>query len=250
MSEPSAPTPAEVAPFFRRRKPGVEYSSPEAAEVVDLSALEQTLRTHYPDLLWLLGQIGIDSLSTLLHQWTQDLGGRNVEALFAGRLSTQGLIEAWTHHLRMQTSVRGFNPIATLILENHLSIEASQVAPRLPVRMTWDKTLHVCRQQVGIAVYDHAREVNWRRPFVYSRGLRLAREYFRSVVSSEHLTAPGKRHQFLGKLGVSTALISRFEQVSVGELEEAADALHRSMESGNPVHVAMPYLLEILVRSY
>lgn len=120
----------------------------------------------------------------------------------------------------------------------------------LPPGMDYLKTIQVSRERAAIALHDHAREVNWRRPVVYLAALQLARSYLRSVVSDRSLTHPDHMHEFTGRLGVSTLLIGRLIDVSYRELSEAAVWLSRSMNEGNSSPAAAAYWLEAKCRMF
>jgi RNA:NAD 2'-phosphotransferase (TPT1/KptA family) len=219
----------------------------DSARSTDLEALERLFRSTCPDLPWILAQLGVDALRSRLNDWTGKAGEDAVNALLRDDTNPRRIIEFWQHHL---DSARQMEPLEMLVFERRFSHDARTIAPQLNPRFNFEKTLHVCRQHTGIALYDYAKDIGWRRPFVFTRILRLARDYFRAVVAADHLVNSFSRHQFLGKTGVATILISRFEPVTEDDLDEAIRYMRKSIEHGNPTDDAMPYLFEALIRYY
>lgn len=106
------------------------------------------------------------------------------------------------------------------------------------------KTLHTARERAFIAIDRYARDMSTLRPEICVRALKIARNYCRHVVANIDITNQDKRNFFLGKLGVNTVLIGRFEPVDARDWTEARKALRRSIALGNSAREAYAYLLE------
>jgi RNA:NAD 2'-phosphotransferase (TPT1/KptA family) len=198
------------------------------------------------DLEWIVDQLGMTSLADALQNHFVEGESSPLASLLTVGTSAAEVIALWKGYLNS----RDLKVLEMLAFERWFSAHPAALAAELPGGMQFDKTLHVCRQHVGIALYEHAREMNWRRPFVFSRTLSLAREYLRRVVEERHLTNEHTRGQFLGKAAVATVLISRFETCDELRLRESLRLLDESMSLGNPVPDAMPYYLEGAARLY
>ncbi|WP_169736532.1 RNA 2'-phosphotransferase [Promicromonospora kroppenstedtii] len=168
-----------------------------------------------------------------------EMDGVRFASLLADAATPESLVADWQRGLDMTLSVT-----EAVLFEAKLSVGARLVVDRLPGGMTYLKTLHTARERAAIAVYDLAREVNWRRPVLFVHALRVARGYLRDVVGHIDLTPEPRRHQFTGRLGVATVLAARFDHPVSGDIEEAISALLRSLEQGNDPATAVPYLLE------
>lgn len=153
----------------------------------------------------------------------------------------------WRDHL---VSHKDRMLIEELLFEHWLSQQAPVIASKLGQGFRYDKTLHMCRQYVALGLYDHAKDINWRRPIVFTRTLKLASAYLKDVVASGDLDRPEIQYHYSGRLGVATVFISRFETVTENELRAAVEILSSSLTIGNPVADALPYLLEAHIRLY
>ncbi|RYF30517.1 MAG: hypothetical protein EOO23_04965, partial [Comamonadaceae bacterium] len=131
-----------------------------------------------------------------------------------------------------------------LLFETYFSTGAPIITPLLPGGMKYFKTLQVVRERTAIALHDYAREINWRRPVLFVQILKVARGFLRDVVGHPELTREEFRREFTGRLGVTSVLIGRFEQIDRQDAEEALQALKLSLEQGNSADTAVPYLLE------
>lgn len=149
------------------------------------------------------------------------------------------VVSQWETALQCRLSVA-----EAVLFEAAISAGPELIMKALGPRMRYLKTLHTARERAAIAVYDYARDANWRRPVLFVRALRVARGYLRAVVGQEGLSAEKSRRAFSGRLGVSTVLISRFDDVTEREIVEAISALERSLAQGNDPTSALPYLLE------
>ncbi|MDX6256638.1 MAG: hypothetical protein QOJ11_2972 [Frankiales bacterium] len=242
-SAPTRPTPLTVARLHdarRRRSPAREAV---AMRDSDIAAL---IRVALPRIAWLLEQVGIP-LEEGLAAWLSRGQREHVVRMCTAKPTARDVVAAWVAHLE---SAEKFTLLASLVFEHHLSMGASEIPRRLPRRFTYEKTLHVVRQRVAITLHDQAREINWRRPVVFVRALKLARHYLRDVVASEELTQEFNAREFTGRLGVTTILISRFEDVSLADLQEAQDCLFRSLSQGNSEAAVIPYCIEGALRFY
>ncbi|KQP63776.1 hypothetical protein ASF47_17520 [Nocardioides sp. Leaf285] len=171
------------------------------------------------------------------------------EIRFAGLLEgvTEAAANAWTAILRweLQPSVA-----EALLIEALATQDPRGFTTALGPGLTYLKTTHVIRTRAAIGLHDYAREINWRRPILYVTALKAARSFLRQCVSDESLARPDLRKEFTGRLGVSTALIGRFEPTEIDDVNEAVVALVNSLEQGNDPVAALPYLVELLCRQY
>lgn len=149
------------------------------------------------------------------------------------------LVDAWRVALDANLSVS-----EAILFEAMMASGAAAFAQRLPRSMTYLKTLHTARERASIALYDYARDINWRRPVLFVQAMSVARGYLRDVVGHARLTPENRWREFTGRLGVATVLISRFSDVTQLEIVEATTALRRSLDEGNDRASAVPYLLE------
>jgi len=245
------PTPGDIARRLRRSFGEVPRSTSPASRplpriVVNTLEAAAELADEAKDLEWIVDQLGMTSLADALQAHFVEGRPSALATLLSVGTSATEVIALWKKHLHS----RDFTFLEMLAFERWFSAHPTALADALPGNMQFDKTLHVCRQHVGIALYEHARELNWRRPFVFARTLSLAREYLQRVVEEDHLTNEHTRGQFLGKGAVATVLISRFENCEEQRLRDALGLLDKSMSLGNPAPDAMPYYLEGATRLY
>jgi RNA:NAD 2'-phosphotransferase (TPT1/KptA family) len=248
MDGAAVPTPMDVARRLRQkygkaRNPG---TVPSPRIVVNARETAAELADEAKDLEWIVDQLGMISLADALEAHFAEGEPSPLATLLGVGTSAAEVIALWRQHLHH----RDLTVLEMLAFERWFSAHPEAVAAGLPGGMQFDKSLHVCRQHVGIALYEHARELNWRRPFVFTRTLSLAREYLQRVVEEDHLTNEHTRSQFLGKTAVATVLISRFENCEEQRLRDALRLLDESMSLGNPAPDAIPYYLEAATRLY
>ena len=250
-------TPVDVARRIARRRAmdgdGGKQREPVAPSTIE--DLETSLRVLCPELPWLLKQLGVSSVPHVIQQWVARRDHNWVQELLSVHTTGNAIAEKWRIHLerlsRTDELVR--DPmilVEELVFEYWLSYRAASVSQSLSRRFQYDKTLHVSRQHVALCLYNEAREVTWRRPFVFTRALQIAHTYLRDITDNANLTNPDTRYQFAGRLGVAVILVSRFEPVSEVDLREAVEVLLSSVAQGNPALDAVPYILEGMIRLY
>jgi RNA:NAD 2'-phosphotransferase (TPT1/KptA family) len=243
-------TPADVAKRIAARR-GLQHRSQDLPGVADQSATDDPaarLRLLCPELPWLLKQLGISNVSEVINEWVRRRNHDWVSQLLSMQSTGHDIAEKWQIHMARGAS--NFILIEEFIFEYWLSTRASLVALNLPKRYQYDKTLQVCRQRVALSLYAEAREVTWRRPFIYTRALKISNAYLHELTENSDLTSPEARHQFAGRLGVAVVLIARFENVPEDDLREAVEKLLSSVTLGNPASEAVPYILEGMIRLY
>ncbi|MDI6104083.1 RNA 2'-phosphotransferase [Actinoplanes sp. NEAU-A12] len=248
------PTPGDVARRLQRTSSKAPRNvaaapSPPPRIVINPQETAAELADDAKDLEWIVDQLGMTSLANALQAHFTEGKPSPLATLLGAGTSAAEVIALWRQHLQDREH-RGLTVLEMLAFERWFSAHPAAVAAGLPGGMQFDKSLHVCRQHVGIALYEHARELNWRRPFVFTRTLSLAREYLQRVVAEDHLANEHTRSQFLGKAAVATVLISRFENCEEQRLRDAIGLLDESMSLGNPALDAMPYYLEAATRLY
>lgn len=167
--------------------------------------------------------------------------GVRFECLLEDAPRASDVVDAWSRVLHEEM---GITVSEALLLEAYCSTGSVVIPPLLPGRLKYLKTLQVIRERTSIALHDYAREINWRRPVLCVRILKVERGYLRDVVGHAELTREEYRREFTGRLGVSTVLIGRFETVDRQDATEAVKALRLSLEQGNSAEEAVPYLLE------
>ncbi|MGC4866451.1 RNA 2'-phosphotransferase [Micromonospora sp. DT53] len=243
------PTPGDVARRIRQRSDTAlrNRATPLPPRiVVNPREAAAEFADEAKDLEWIVDQLGMTSLASALEDHFVEGEPSSLATLLGIGTSAPEVVALWRQHLQHGD----LSVLEMLAFERWFSAHPDAVASALPGGMQFDKSLHVCRQHVGIALYEHARELNWRRPFVFTRTLSLAREYLRQVVEEHHLTNEHTRGQFLGKAAVATVLISRFENCEEQQLRDALNLLDESMRLGNPAQDAVPYYLEATIRLY
>ncbi|WP_284328083.1 hypothetical protein [Demequina litorisediminis] len=152
------------------------------------------------------------------------------------------LVREWKAALGADLSVA-----EALHFEALFAAGAADISEALPPNMSYLKTLHTIRERAALALYDYAREINWRRPVLFVRALAVARGYLRDVVGHSDLTSAARRKEFTGRLGVATVLAARFSTASPSEVSEAIYTLTESLKQGNDPASAVPYLIEAAV---
>lgn len=145
---------------------------------------------------------------------------------------------------RVLDEAMGTTVSEAVLLEAYFSAGSAVIPSLLTGGLRYLKTLQVIRERASIALHDYAREINWRRPVLFVRILKVARGYLRDVVGHAELTREEFRREFTGRLGVTTVLIGRFEAIDNRDAAEAVRALRLSLEQGNSAEEAVPYLLE------
>ncbi|MFK4112075.1 RNA 2'-phosphotransferase [Streptomyces sp. NPDC002176] len=208
--------------------------------------LADLLERNYPEVVQLLRWVGCESLDDLMSEWIQCRGAAWVHKVLDGSGDPGFAFIAWKDVLdaRDQTLL----VLEAFVFEGNMCRFASFAATSMPVRMRYDKTLHVVRQRLALSLWGHALSVNWRRPVVFCRALRLARTYLAHVVGDSELTDTRSKLQFSGRLGQAAVMLARFEPVGVGELGASAEQFRVSITEGNPASDAVPYLLECYLR--
>ncbi|GAA3216998.1 RNA 2'-phosphotransferase [Oerskovia jenensis] len=164
------------------------------------------------------------------------------EFLLADHVRASDLVDYWGQVLRES---RESSLVDLILVEFWFSIGVAKVVDALPWPLTYSKTLLTIRQRVGLALYSHAQGVNWRRPVHFVALLRIARAYLRDAVGNQAELREDYRKEFTGRLGVSTALMSRFDEISLRDLNEAKTALRESIVQGNDDVAAHEYLTEV-----
>lgn len=163
---------------------------------------------------------------------------------FAALLATDPnpieIVDAWTACLTSKKATVA----ESLLIEYYISVGGACIAQALPRRLKYVKSILTIRQRVAIALHNYARQINWRRPVLFTAVLKLARTYLRDAKLFEDWTREDLRKEFNGRLGVATVLISRFEPVHLWEAWEAFESLEESLAQGNDPSSAVPYLLE------
>lgn len=159
------------------------------------------------------------------------------------RVSPEALVDVWT-------SILDGKIVATttdlLFIEFWASIGYPQVRAALSrgvKRFKYTQTLFAIRKRVAFAMYDYAREMNWRQPVAFVSALKVARAYLRDAAGHDGFGSQKDYGQFTGKLGVATILIAGFEAIAEDEANEAFEALQASLDHGNDPVSALPYLL-------
>ncbi len=197
---------------------------------------------HCPELVSLLHWLGC-TLDETFSEWIRLRGAPWVSTLVNPQTPARRIFELWQEFLGDDS-----RPLLELLVFEHVFCQPAATTQSLPPRMHFAKTLHVVRQRIATKLHQHALDVTWQRPTVFSRALRLAEVYLAAVVSDSELTSVHARHQFSGRLGQGPVLVSRFESVSTAELSRSAGLIRRSIEEGNKVTDAVPYLLEGFLR--
>ncbi|MFF2617112.1 RNA 2'-phosphotransferase [Kitasatospora sp. NPDC058046] len=200
------------------------------------------LEKHCPELVTLLHWLGC-SLDETLSEWIQFRGAPWVSTIVNLQTPARRIFELWQEFLGDDS-----RPLLELLVFEHGFCRPAATSQGLPPGMHFAKTLHVVRQRIGTKLHQHALDVTWQRPTVFSRALRLAEVYLDAVVSDSELTSANARHQFSGRLGQGAVLLSRFEPVGTAELSRSVGLIRRSIEEGNKVTDAVPYLLEGFLR--
>ncbi|MFD8694988.1 RNA 2'-phosphotransferase [Kitasatospora purpeofusca] len=228
-------TPLELA---RRTPPPVSCLSEEEIRL--------TLAERCPKLVNLLHWLGC-SLDADLPGWVQLRGTQWVSTVVNPQTPARQVFKLWKELLDDTERTTRMNLLEVLVFE-HNFCQPGAAAQRLPDGMHFAKTLHVVRQWIGTLLHHHALEVNWQRPTVFCRALRLAEVYLEAVVGDHELTKAGGRHQFTGRLGQGPVLLSRFEAVDSASLSRSVELIRTSIADGNKVSDAVPYLMEGLLR--
>ncbi|MEU2582562.1 RNA 2'-phosphotransferase [Streptomyces avermitilis] len=216
--------------------------SPAPSEPTLTALLEQ----RFPEVVQLLRWVGCESLDDWMSIWVQHRGTGWVYEVLDAERDPAGVITAWKAVLDARD--QAILVLESLVFESNLCRFAAEASAQMPSRLRYDKTLHVVRQRVALSLWDHALSINWWRPFVFCRALRLARTYLVHVVRDHALTEGSSRFQFSGRLGQATVLLARFEQVGAADLESSAAHIRASITEGNPAEDAVPYLLECYLR--
>ncbi|WP_037681043.1 RNA 2'-phosphotransferase [Streptomyces griseus] len=241
-------TPLDVA--RRATKPGrkiVPSTQPTSLRPApSKQVLNELLEQRYPEVVQLLRWIGCDSLDALMGEWIQRRGADWVHGVLDADSDPTLVLTAWKDVLNAYD--QSILVLEAFVFECNLCRFAAQAATSMPARMRYAKTLHVVRQRVALSLWDHALSINWRRPVVFCRALRLARAYLVHVVADSDLTDTRSKLQFSGRLGQAAVLLARFEQVGVADLEASAEQFRVSIVEGNPAADAVPYLLECYLR--
>ncbi|MFC7471830.1 hypothetical protein ACFQVA_36390 [Actinomadura keratinilytica] len=148
------------------------------------------------------------------------------------------VLAAWKDVLRSDD--QAISVLESLVFETNMGRFAARASTRMPGGMRYAKTLHVVRQRVALSLWEHALSVNWRRPVVFCRSLRLARTYLTAVVANHALTDEKSRFQFSGRLGQAAVLLARFEPVGTADLEASAEQFRMSVAEGTPPRTPCP----------
>ncbi|MCG5122572.1 RNA 2'-phosphotransferase [Streptomyces sp. T7(2022)] len=235
------------------RRPGRDALStfvpPQASEKdppPPVEALTGLLEDRYPEVVRLLGWIGCGSPAELVTAWAHGRGAGWVWRVLDAESEPGQVLAAWKDVLRSDD--QAISVLESLVFETNMGRFAARASTRMPGGMRYAKTLHVVRQRVALSLWEHALSVNWRRPVVFCRSLRLARTYLTAVVANHELTDEKSRFQFSGRLGQAAVLLARFEQVGTADLEASAEQFRMSVAEGNPAADAVPYLLECYLR--
>ncbi|WP_079187097.1 RNA 2'-phosphotransferase [Streptomyces sp. TSRI0107] len=235
---------ARRAAWPRQRTVASAAPAPEPGpSVPELTAL---LEQRYPEVVHLLRWIGCESFDDLMGEWVQHRGAAWVGGVLDAGGDPGRIATAWKDVLDARS--RSILVLESFVFESNLCRYAARAATSMPGRMHYDKTLHVVRPRTALSLWDHALSINWRRPVVFCRALRLARTYLVHVVGDSELTDAGSKLQFSGRLGQAAVLLARFEQVGVADLEASAEQFQVSIVEGNPAQDAVPYLLECYLR--
>lgn len=193
-------------------------------------------------LLWL----GYDSIDEAIREWVRHRDRSWVSKVVTVPQGTERLFRQWRDVLN--DSVSSALAFEALVFESNLCRLAAEAAQNRPPGMHYAKTLHVVRQRVALTLWERALDINWERPVVFCRVLRLARVYLASIVNDSGQTDGQSRYQFSGRLGQCSVLLARFEPVSTADLQESARQIDHSIQEGNSVEDAVPYLLESYLR--
>ncbi len=204
------------------------------------------MEQEFPELAHLLLWIGYDSLDEAIRDWVRLRSRSWVSSVVIVPQGTKTLFQQWRDVLG--DSVSSALAFEALVFESNLCRLAAQAAQNRYPGMHYAKTLHVVRQRVALCLWAMALQINWRRPVVFCRLLRLTRVYLADIVHNSSQTDSQGRYQFSGRLGQSSVLIARFEPVSNADLQESAKQIDHSILEGNSAEDAVPYLLESYLR--
>lgn len=221
-------------------------ASPASGSTPSTQVLTELLEQRYPEVVHLLRWIGCETLDDLMDEWIRRRGAARVHAILDAASDPGRVVTAWKDVLDARD--QSIMVLESFVFESNLCRFAARAARSMPGRMRYDKTLHVVRQRTALSLWDHAMSINWRRPVVFCRALRLARTYLVHVVDDSELTDERSKLQFSGRLGQAAVMLARFEQVSVADLEASAEQFQVSIAEGNPAADAVPYLLECYLR--
>lgn len=158
-------------------------------------------------------------------------------------LSSQALVDSWISILDGEVNVTVTD---LLFIEFWASIGYSQVRLALSgssKRFKYTQTLFAIRRRVAFALYDYAKNLNWRQPVTFVSALKAARAYLRDAAGHSGVGSARDYGQFTGKLGVATVLIAGFEAITEEEALEAYEAIRISLEYENDATSALPYLI-------
>lgn len=207
---------------------------------------ERLSTTALPAVTHLLDLLGEPIDSTFLSNFVARYGSDWLQLLSTVETACIQFPSIWPHvHQR-----RDWEIFELLLCEHIISTKPAAVAQHLPANMPFDKTLHVIRGTVGVALYSRAKSVGWREPITFVRALRLAELYLKATVDSPELTRDESEGAFEGRLAVSRALQSRYLSLDRETLVTAASNLEASIAKGNKAPDAYAYLCEILLRLF
>ncbi|MFB6441446.1 RNA 2'-phosphotransferase [Streptomyces sp. NPDC056411] len=222
---------------------GADRPTETAPSTLTLTSL---LEARFPEIVQLLRWVGCDSVKERVDEWKRLRGEFWVSEVLDPKGRPGHCFTAWRDVL--DATRKSILLLEMLVFESSMGTSTAAVSWTMPTGLRYDKTLHVVRQRVALALWEHALSINWRRPVVFCRALRLARIYLTDVVGADELTDSGGRFQFSGRLGQATVLMARFEPASIADLEAATERIRGSIAEGNPAADAVPYLLEGYLR--
>lgn len=237
-------TPSDLAALVRPTG-SAKPSNQKSAELSNRE-LEDFIEKEFPELFHLLPWLGYDSIDEALQEWLKCRDRSWVSQAVTVSQGTRWLYQQWLDVLN--DSENGALAFETLVFESNLCRLAAQAARDRYRSMRYAKTLHVVRQRVALTLWKRALNINWQRPVVFCRILRLARNYLIGIVRDNDQTDSQGRYQFSGRLGQCSVLLARFEPVITADLQESARQIDRSIHEGNSVEDAVPYLLESFLR--
>lgn len=206
------------------------------------------IQQNHPDMCRLVATLGMD-LQRAVTLWLGNASPRTISCLSSYRPTATEVCLSWVEILERPARAAS-HLIELLLTEHHLSENCTSLGKELPSRFRVEKTLTVCRQRTAIALHDWAREVNWNRPIIFIRCLKMARVYFEDLALQQSAATAANSKEISGRLGVACILISRFEMVKEKQLLSAHDSLLLSVEQGNDPRYALPYIGEALLRLY
>jgi len=202
------------------------------------------VRERLPDVARALALIGEPITDDFLRQFERRYGSSHLSSLLNREISGWAFWDLWT-----TAGNRSYRELfELLVLEDTLCNHPAQISKGFHPSRKLDKTIHIIRQHIALALYDRARELASSQPLTSVRVLKLAERYLEEICTHEYLSRDTSRSGFLGRLGVAVVLQGRHTELDEDALIRALDRLRESMTRGNDAPEAGAYLAEGLLR--